>query len=249
MKKLLVILALAIATGWAIVAVIAGNVRRGEIAGEWPMGLGRLESVPQRYPVRGLREPMPDVRAHVQRGKRLATTGSWDDLREAWEVSRLLWKRPDIISAVGALAIDREIVDAAERMPGPEPTWFAEVRTFDYRRATMAAIQVEAWTFHVTMKDIADGDDEGANWLRRTLDRTLYAPYLEISRADALTFQRETAHALARIERCEFDTRKFSEARAAAMPWWNIVAQTGTPNFATVWKKAVCLSADVSAAR
>jgi hypothetical protein len=333
MKKLAIAVIVAAVLGWLIVMLLSSDTRRSKTTGEWPMGLGALETVPKRYPnrattagahelerlaaqagirfigreswrgqdaigaylqrqyaradasidpapplgdaiaplrehllsgreiawesaiERGQRAPLPNVRAHLQVGRLLAASalerarrgdaGGWDDLHAAWNLSHVLWRRPEILSGLIALAIDRNVIIAARKMPRPAPAWFDEVRTFDFRKAMMAATQGETYRIGMAFRHAAERDDESQNWLRRVIDRSVKDPYFEIARADFLAYQRETADLIAAVDTCAFDAKEFARKRAKALPWWNAVARVAMPNIYGMWQRVFRVRAEV----
>lgn len=76
-----------------------------------------------------------------------SNAAAWNELHAVWQIARSLWKRPEIISVLIALASSRMANAAARKMPEPhEPQWFTqELRPFDVTGATIAAEQAEAW--------------------------------------------------------------------------------------------------------
>ena len=226
-----------------VVAVWAAVVFRNDktaAAREWPLGLGTLDSVPRRHPELDFNTPLPNLREPMKRSRELAARaierGSWDDLHAAREISRKLWQRPELISAIVALAIDQEIVTAAKQMPRPLPRWFEELRTFDRRRAVVAAFQNDTWLIGAAIRDYAHSNDPGVSWVRRTADRTFVAPYVELSRADFLEHQRRVAVQMAKGD-CTFDEPS----------WWNTTAKMAAPNRTAICQKLERLRADLDA--
>jgi hypothetical protein len=194
------------------------------------------------------RAPMPNLIAHSRLARllianaferaRRGDAGAWDDLRAAREVSRGLWRRPELASAMVALAIDRFIVTAARKMPSPPPAWFGEMRTFDYRKALMAAMQADTWLISTSIK--ADEDEE-----EDIYESLLSGPYLAIARADFLALQREAAYELSKVNACGWDAQKFTDARSKAVPFWNLPAKMATPNLAAAWQRLFRLRAEL----
>jgi hypothetical protein len=343
MKKLLAI-GLAMIALWIAVVVVTNRSERSSQSREWPMGLGRLESVPERYlprstnasahelmrlsaaagiefdmrksrtqtadsdtvkeyvraqlerADRGLdpapaivtkrREALEAVRDHLlsaeppvfdvdirrvshapnpnllahMRLSRLLTADAldraragdaraWDDLHAQWNLTKGLSHRPEFASAFIALTMTSDLVVAARRMPGPAPSWFDEVRTFDYRRALLAAMQADTWTMAAVMREEVEGDDAGSNSLRRFADRTFREPYLTISRADYVAHQRETAIELASMKNDEFDAKAFSKRRQDEMSWWNASGRALTMDAFGIWERLFRFQAELNAGK
>lgn len=274
MKKVIVAV-LVIVAAWLVGSLTGSGANKTASGRDWPLGLGPLDSVPERYPVtvkndaarelerlaatgdgaalrahllsgkpvvwdsdvrRGTRAPMPDFRMSMRVSRLLTKTAreakSWDDLRAQWELAKPLWQRPELISAVVAMGITRNIVDVADEMNAPAPAWLDEVRTFPFRKAMIAAMQADAWASSRMMKEYAAREREG-NVLRQAEDAVL-APYYLLSRSDYVAKQRQAAAALANGEPYTYD-----------IAWWNMPAQMMTPNTKLVWERLVQLEADV----
>ena len=204
---------------------------------------------------RGAGAPMPNLGAHLHIGRLLTASalerarrgdpGAWEDLRAQTVLSRVLWKRPELISALMALAMDRTVIAAARKMPKPAPAWFDEPRLFDYRRATMAAMQGDTLLVSIAQGQAAHEDDAGRNEVRRTADRAIFGPYLRLSTADYVARQRETAHLLAGVKVCAFDAGAFAAERAEALGWWNVMGRGSTPNIFGVWQRLFRFRAEI----
>lgn len=274
MKKLIVAV-LVIVAAWLVVSLTGSSTNKTAAGRDWPLGLGPLESVPERYPVtvkneaarklerlaatddaaalralllsgrplvwdsdirRGTRAPMPDVRMSM-RVSRLLTksareTKSWDDLRAQWELAKPLWRRPELISAVVAMGITRNIVDAADEMNAPAPAWLDELRTFPFRKAMITVMQADAWSSSLMIKEYAARSRDG-NVLRQAEDAIL-APYYRLSRGDYVAKQRRAAAALAKGEPYRYD-----------VAWWNRPVEMMMPNTTLVWERLAQLETDV----
>jgi hypothetical protein len=198
---------------------------------------------------RGSSAPLPNLLALIKLGRlltagaleraRLGDAGAWYDLQAQHELTRGLWRRPELISALIALAIDRHLIAAARKMPLPAPAWFGEVRTFDYRRAMVAAMQADAWVVSATMRDFYEGDDDRDHWVRRLVDRTIKAPYAELSRADLIAAQRDAAVAIATQQTCALESAEVKPS------WWNRPAQVLMPNITSAWQRTFRVRAEL----
>ncbi len=198
---------------------------------------------------RGTRAPLPNLNVHMKLSRlltvsaleraRLGDAGAWDDLRAQRVLSRGLWQRPEFISAIIASAIDRNILAAARKMPLPAPAWFGEMRTFDYRKAMLAATQADTWMISAAIDEYSKADDAGHNWVQRVFDRMITEPYTELSRADLVERQRDLANEIAKRTTCGLDV----PAREAA--WWNRPASIMTPNINLAWQRVFRLRADL----
>jgi len=318
-KRIIAIVLVGIAAAWLVLTFGAKSRKSTVSAREWPMGLGRLDSVPARYPkqsrtpaahelerlaatipkgppdpvadyarkqlqrtdrtidpappisvdldairsillskqpigwdvdiARAASAPLPNLVAHMKLSRllttsaleraRLGDTNAWEDLRSQTTLSRGLWQRPEMISAMIAMAIDRNVIAAARKMPQPAPPWFDELRAFDYRKAMLAATQAEAWIISSSIKDFSAGDPTGRHWVRHIVDRTVKAPYLELSRSDLVARQRETAIAISSLTTCGLD------APPERVPWWNQPAKVLSPNITGAWRRVFRLRAEL----
>lgn len=189
---------------------------------------------------RGTRAPMPDFRMSMRVSRLLSAsareTKSWDDLRAQWELAKPLWQRPELISAVVAMGITRNIVDVADELPSPAPPWFDELRTFEFRKTMIAAMQADTWATTQMMREYAARERDGGV-LRQAEDAVL-APYFRLSRGDYLAKQRQAAIALAAGQPYRYD-----------VAWWNRPAEMMMPNTTLVWQRLAQLEKDVKKVR
>jgi hypothetical protein len=226
------------------VAAIRAHLLSGEPIG-WDVEISRLSGA-----------PLPNLVAHMKLSRLLTASalerartgdaGAWDDLHAQWALSRGLWRRPELVSAMIALAIDRNVVLVAPRMPLPAPAWFGEMRAFDYRKEMLAAMQGEAW---VIAAEIAARDDyAGGNWVRRAVQTTILRPYIALSRSDYLAQQRASAVELAKVTACGFDSERFTHERMNAVPWWNHGAKQAMPSVFGAWQRVFRFRAELELA-
>jgi len=156
--------------------------------------------------------------------------GAWNELRASWELNRGLWKRPDLLSILIALATTRMDAAAARKMPLPVPEWFREEQAFDPLAAMAASQQAESWTIHHTMPG------------KRTLRDLLSAPFYAFQGADAIEVMRNyTAEAL-RSNACDADSAQFATARASLM-----TQNAAVPNLIQAWHRAMRYRAESEA--
>ena len=219
-----------------------------------------LSGQPIRWPVdleKSSRTPMPDLRMHMRIHRTLVVSalvraergdaGAWDDLRASWALTDGLWPRPELVSSLIGLSIARTTAATARQMPLPVPAWVGEVTAFDYRTPMLRSMQAEAFMMSSTLREIAKPEDD-AHWLRRLRDETIYAPYLELSRADLLAHMRTTTTELARIDRCDFDADAFEARRFAHVSWWNQPAKVAIPNIVHAFRRLYRLRAEMELA-
>lgn len=99
--------------------------------------------------------PIPNLLGHLTLARvftaralekaRAGDAAAWDELQAAWEVARPLWKRPEPVTVLIALAASRMVNAAARKMPEPNaPAWFDEFRAVDVTGAMIAAQQADA---------------------------------------------------------------------------------------------------------
>ncbi len=192
------------------------------------------------------RAPVPNLLGHMllhrvllvnalDRARR-GEAGAWDDARAAAALSRGLWKRPELISSLIALAIDRSVNAVARKLPLPPPPWFAEFQRFDSRRAALAARQAETSMLaaYIAAETTIDEEPRG---LRRVVD-TVMSPYTRMCTADALEADREMAIEVATTEACAIEPRSLARRRRAKLAWWNYPGrQVTSPNVDSVWQR------------
>ena len=211
---------------------------RSIILGEEPVAWALDRESPQ--------QPIPNLLGHMVLTRLLAVNAldrarrnepaAWEDLRAAVGLSRELWKRPEMICALIALAIDRNVSAAARKMPLPAPPWFEEFRKFDYRRAMMAARQAE--TSSIAESIYAETSvDLQRRGMHRAVD-TVMAPYTRLCTADSLEADRETALMVASTSACGVDPRQVWRRRRDTLAWWNYPGRrVVTANLDSVWQR------------
>lgn len=288
MKKIIVAVIPVIVAALLLLTFGAKSRNKTASAREWPMGLGRLDSVPARYPKqprtqaaseleqlvvktdvpairslllsdrpiawevdisRGASAPIPNLNVQMKISRlltasaleraRLGDAGAWDDLRAQRVLSRGVWQRPEFISAIIALAIDRNVIVAARKMPLPAPAWFDEVRRFDHRKAMLTAMQADTWMISSSIREYFDSRGEGRNRLKELFEGTVDKSYGELSRAELAARQREMANQLTTVRGCA------PELRDPSVPWWNEPAQSLMPNMIEAWRRAFRLRAEI----
>jgi hypothetical protein len=99
--------------------------------------------------------PIPNLAGHILLNRILTArafekayhgdAASWQELRATHALTRSLWRRPEVVSILIAVASARTMNAAARKMPLPAPAWLAETFTFDYDAAASRAQQAEAW--------------------------------------------------------------------------------------------------------
>ena len=119
----------------------------------------------------------------------------------------------------------------AAMLPQPEPAWFDEVRTFDYRRALVASSQVSTWVIASIMEEYTAVHPHTTG-VARVRDHAR-APYLHLSRRDFVEHQRLTTIALLKGE------------APPEVAWWNEPAKMAAPNVVDAWKRLGELEARV----
>ena len=209
MKKVIAALVVVVATVWVVATLTARGAAKVAAGHEWPMGLGRMEDVAQRYENPSTAHPrLVEVRGPA--------SASWEELHREWEVAKSQWQP---FAGMAAAALTRRVIDTAKTLPGPAPAWLGELRTIDYRRAHLAAMQVETWEMATAMESYA------------STGRT-FGPYWRLARADWVRMRRNQAWALARGREPETPV------------WWNRPAlmMSGDPNAG--WQEILELERD-----
>ena len=323
MKKIVVSLVVVLVAVVVVVTVATRNRKSTVRTREWPMGLGRLDTVPARYPkaartpaateleqlaaktvhakgpdpiadyVRAqlqrveraidpaplLPENVPAIRAVLLSGRpiawdvdinggansprpnlnvqrrvsrlltasaldraRLGDAGAWDDLHAQRVLSLALWQRPELISAIIAMSIDRNVIAAARKMPLPAPAWFAELRTFDHRKAMLTAMQADTWMLSASIRDDAGSDGAAADGAAQRINQLIDGTYVELSSADLIARQRELATEIAELTTCTVDVP------APTVSWWNPTAEFLMPNVIGAWARVFRLRAELELA-
>ena len=194
---------------------------------------------------------LPNLLGHLQLNRvlvgrgldraRFGDPGGWDDLRAAWNLARPLTERPEMISNLIALAMARNVNAAARKMSLPAPAWLHEIQQFDFRRALLAAAQVEAWQMNdrVYIETTVD-----TPVVRRGVDAVM-APYTRLAAANWAEASREIASRVASTKRCDLAPELMSDARRGEIAWWNLPArEAATPNADAIWARALRFTAE-----
>jgi hypothetical protein len=183
---------------------------------------------------KGFDWPIPNLLGHVELTRLFAAdalmktksgdAGAWDDLHAIWQLDAGLRSRPDLLSHLIAIATTRMMNAAAAKLPPPEPAWLAEVRAFDYRRAAIASMQSEAYTWvHVP-------DSIGL--------RPLARPYIRISGADTAERMRTAFIGLAKSNACDVGV----EPVTRSIPRWNFIGKIAIPNISSIWQRTTLMT-------
>jgi hypothetical protein len=181
---------------------------------------------------RGFEAPIPNLLGHMELSRLLVADAllkarandfsAWDDLHAVWLLDAGLRSRPDLISQLIGVASLRMVNAAAAKLPLPEPSWLAEVRAFDSRKAIVASMQAEAWAWtHLP--------PQHGGWLAR--------PYVRLSAADAAEHMRAAFAAMASSNACDVDDAALSDAVVRSIPRWNVLAKIAIPNISGTWQR------------
>ena len=148
---------------------------------------------------------------------------AWDDLRAVWLLDRELWKRPELISQLIALAGTRYVNAAAIKMPLPVPSWLGELESHNYRRDLASAFQAQACSWTFTWR----------NELRKAKAKNVFAyPYVAASAIDAAErLRRETSRIVA-MSKCNL-----SYVEPVSITRWNIIGRIVFPNLTEAWQR------------
>lgn len=205
-----------------------------------------------RYP--GPRSPVPNLLGHMVLHRALLSNaldrarrgdhGAWEDARAVVVLSRGLWKRPELISGLIALAMDRSVNAAARKFPLPAPPWFAEFQKFDYTRAAMAARQAETSAISDAVYAETSVDDPLDQGHRRMIN-TLLSPLTRLATNDAIEADRRTAIEVAASRACDIDSRELTRRRRESLAWWNFPGRSfSQANLDAVWQRVLRFRAE-----
>ena len=148
---------------------------------------------------------------------------AWDDLHAVWLLDRELWKRPELISTLIALASTRMVNAAATKMPLPVPAWFGEVQSLDYSRSFAASIQADAATFARAAR---------TRFSEHKFQDIVMRPYTIACTADlAETMRRWTGEMVAN-RRCDY-----TPPQTMSVASWNIIGKIAMPNLTGSWQR------------
>ena len=185
----------------------------------------------------GFEQPIPNLLGHMDLHRALMARafdkarnndpGAWDDLRASWELNRGLWRRPDLISILIALATTRMTNAAARKMPLPVPGWFDELRTYDHVSAMAASQQAEAWT----IRNAKPGQRSFGDYVRW--------PLWAWQEAQAITLLQKYTTEVLHANACDIDSLQFKTARSSF-----INEHVALPNMLGAWQRMMRFRAE-----
>lgn len=182
----------------------------------------------------GVDAPVPDLPMHSAVVRTLVARAlvrrDWDDLRAAFLLARSLEPRPEVVSQVMEVELERTVNAAAWKLPLPAPFWVVELRGGDRRRDFLRAFMVQTWL----------------NW-QHANNSILLPVARQYARAAAANFalhQRATAVGLVNRQECGFDATRYFEERIRRMPDWNFAGQLTMPNYGAVWSRVLKLDVE-----
>jgi len=180
---------------------------------------------------KGFEAPIPNLLGHMEISRLLVAdallkarggdAAAWDDLHAIWLLDGGLRARPDLISQMISLAMARMTNAAAAKMPLPAPAWLGEVRAVDYRRAIVASMQAEAWSW----THLPGGGGH------------LAAPYVRLCGADVAEHVRVAFVNLAKSSACDVSGDAFGQNLIATVPRWNVLGRIAVPNLGSMWQR------------
>ncbi|HEV7766213.1 MAG TPA: hypothetical protein VGQ76_14505 [Thermoanaerobaculia bacterium] len=179
--------------------------------------------------------PMPNLLAHMKIVRVLTAralvkarendVGAWDDLHAAWRLSRSLEARPELISRLIVLSMDRTVNAAAWKLPPANAPWLEELQKSDPRRLLLAAHQNEAWS--MWRHGIPGG-----------VSGVIGRPYIRWVAVDMVRRQRVMAEEIAAMTTCGVDGNAFSQRHFEDIPRWNFIARIAMPSIGNAWQRA-----------
>ena len=169
--------------------------------------------------------PIPNLTAHIRLARcliaRALAAKDTEDLHAAWRFALDLWRRPEEISRLIALA-EMTMIDASMRKL-PVVLWREELRTFDVRRAMIEGFQAETFVAH-------------ASYVAVAREHPMYRPLGILVAATSAATMRRTAFLLARSNGCAFDGDAIARQVIGPDPLWrSAVASVGVSGITSVW--------------
>jgi hypothetical protein len=171
--------------------------------------------------------PIPNLTAHIRLARcliaRALTSRDTEDLHATWRFALDLWRRPEEISRLIALA-ETTMIDASMRKL-PAAPWREELRTFDVRRAMIEGFQAETYTGHATYIAVAR-----EHFVQRPFGIPFAATY-----AAAM---RRTTFLLAQSTSCAFNGDAIArQVLGPDPPWQAAVASMGISGITNTWMR------------
>jgi hypothetical protein len=173
--------------------------------------------------------------------------GALNTLGSAWRINAALRSRPELITQLIAVALDRLILGAVRRVPAPTEEWRARVREHDYRKSMLTAFQTEGWLLSqftrssdpAALTVITGGTVDAP---RTALERYVYGPlarpYLRLAAANHSDVLRQAVADLKTKDACALDSAAFEQSTIARIPRWNILSKIAVPSLSRAWLAA-----------
>ncbi len=73
---------------------------------------------------------------------------AWRSVEAQWRLTQSLWRRPELISRLIALAATRIVGGVSRKLPAPAPGWFSEFATLD-----LEALHRDTWAYESSRAD------------------------------------------------------------------------------------------------
>jgi hypothetical protein len=152
---------------------------------------------------------------------------AWEELHASWELNRGLWRRPDLISSLIALAATRMSMAAARKMPLPAPAWFDEELAFDHLAALAASQQAESYSMRKLASPV------------KGIRGFVMSPIFRYESADVLEMMRAFASEVFRSRACDASGPLLATARASLVSEYPAM-----PNLVSIWDRALRFTAE-----
>jgi hypothetical protein len=197
---------------------------------EWQTDVARLEYA-----------PLPNLLAHMSVERLLVADAlqlsrsaeAWEDLHAAWILTRPLFRRPETISQLIAIATTRYILGGSRKLSGPAPAWLAEIRAVDATRSMIAADQADAWIAVQSLPYL----DTSSRVTRVVI--VLLRPMLNAFAADLATRECEIATHLVAVRGCAFDGVDYDRRTKAAIRDPSTYARKVLPPWGSSWQRVL----------
>lgn len=179
--------------------------------------------------------PLPSLVAHMRIVRLLTARAlvyarendvrAWDDLHAAWRLRQSLATRPELISQIIVLSMDRMVNATAWKLPSANALWFEELKKSDPRHLMLVAHQNEAWS--MWRHGIPGG-----------VSGVIGRPYIRWVAVDMVRRQRVMAEEIAAMTTCGIDGNAFSQRYFEDIPRWNFIARIAMPAIGNAWQRA-----------
>jgi hypothetical protein len=191
--------------------------------------------------------PMPSIKGHrdvqavlaldaLDKVGRGDSAGALASLAAGWRIASAFAKRPELISQIFTITLDRQVLGIVRKVPVVPDEWRARLRERDYAKALLTALQVEGWMVTTYARTASTGTAAVLAPLER--------PYLRLAGANHADIMRRLVDDLKKQDPCTMDVSAFDAKVRSWVPRWNVLSAMALPNLGSHWRLAARSAVD-----